>query len=200
MFRSIAIRTLVAVAVIAAVSCCSAVSRAETLSPTFAGPGAHASQGVLGSFGTMPSDSATPVSPAGLKSLASGNETIAYHSGLAKSSFGSEVVHNASRMGFGFETVPFESFLNVAATPNGDNMVRTFIIIESEKSEAADSTLGSTLGQTAGDDLVNKFTQSSFGSTTTSGSATLSYLQVSPASSSLVFTNVLLKNDPQVTE
>ena len=196
MFRSIAIRTLVAVAVIAAVSCCSAVSHAETLSPTFAGPGAHASQGVLGSFCTMPSDSATPVSPAVLKSLASGNETIAYHSGLAKSSFGSEVVHNASRMGFGFETVPFESFLNVAATPNGDNMVRTFIIIESEKSEAA----GSTLGQTAGDDLVNKFTQSSFGSTTTSGSATLSYLQVSPASSSLVFTNVLLKNDPQVTE
>jgi hypothetical protein len=196
MFRSIAIRTLVAVAVIAAVSCCSAVSRAETLSPTFGGPSGHAHQGLLGSFATMPSESAAPVSPAVLKSLASSNDAVGYHSGLAKASFGSEVVLKASRMGFGFETVPFESFLNVAAAPNGDNMVRTFIIIESEKSEAADSTLG----QTAGDDLVNKFTQSSFGATTTSGSATLSYLQVSPASSSLVFTNVLLKNAPQVTE
>lgn len=196
MFRSIAIRTLVAVAVIAAVSCCSAVSRAETLSPTFGGPSGHAHQGLLGSFATMPSESAAPVSPAVLKSLASSNDAVGYHSGLAKASFGSEVVLKASRMGFGFETVPFESFLNVAAAPNGDNMVRTFIIIESEKPEAADSTLG----QTAGDDLVNKFTQSSFGATTTSGSATLSYLQVSPASSSLVFTNVLLKNAPQVTE
>lgn len=196
MFRSIAIRTLVAVAVIAAVSCCSAVSRAETVSPTTGAAGALASQGVLGSFGTMPSESVTPVSPAVLKSLASTSDTVGYHSGLSKPSFGSEVVHTAPRMGFGFETVPFESFLNVAATPNSDNMVRTFIIIESEKDEAAESTLG----QTAGDDLVNKFTQSSFGSTTTSGSATLSYLQVSPASSSLVFTNVLLKNAPQVTE
>jgi hypothetical protein len=196
MFRSIAIRTVVAIAVIAAVSCCSAVSRAETVSPAHGTAGALASQGVLGSLGSMPSESATTVSPAVLKSLAAGSDTVGYHSGLAKPSFGSEVVNNAPRMGFGFETVPFESFLNVAAAPNSDNMVRTFIIIESEKSEAGEASLG----QTAGDDLVNKFTQSSFGSMTTSGSATLSYLQFSPASSSLVFTNVLLKDAPKVTK
>ena len=196
MSRSIAIRTLVAAVVIAAVSCCTAVSRAETLSPTFSS-GPHASHGVLGSLGTVPSDATSAVSPAVLKSLSSSIDTVGYHSGLAKPSFGSEVVHNAARMGFGFETVPFESFLNVAAAPNGDDMVRTFIIIESEKSEAAAE---SSLGQTAGDELVNKFTQSSFGFTTTSGSATLSYLQVSPASSSLVFTNVLIKKDVQAAE
>jgi hypothetical protein len=92
--------------------------------------------------------------------------------------------------------VPFESFLTVAAARNGQNVIRTFIILEPDTSEAADSSLG----KSSGDDLVNKYTRASVGSTTTSGSATLSILQVSPASSSLVYTNVLLKDGAPVTE
>ena len=87
------------------------------------------------------------------------------------------------------------AFLSVAAAPNGENVIRTFIIIQNDKSDA-----DSSLGKASGEDLVNKFTQASAGSTTTSGSATLSILQVPPASSSLVFTNVLLKDAAHVTE
>jgi len=194
MFRSIAVRAVVAIAVVAAVSCCSAVSRAETLSPL--GTASAPSQGLLSSLGGLPAESATEVSAAVLRSVASQTESVAYHPAVANSSFGSQVVRTAPGMGFGFEKVPFESFLTVAAAPNGKNVVRTFIILEPEASEPTDSSLG----KASGEDLVKKFTQASVGSTTTSGSATLSILQVSPASSSLVFTNVLLKDGSQVTE
>jgi len=194
MFHSIAVRAVVAIAVVAAVSCCSAVSRAETLSPL--GTASAPSQGLLSSLGGLPAESATEVSAAVLRSVASQTESVAYHPAAASSSFGSQVVRTAPGMGFGFEKVPFESFLTVAAAPNGKNSVRTFIILEPEASEPADSSLG----KASGEDLVKKFTQASVGSTTTSGSATLSILQVSPASSSLVFSNVLLKDGSQVTE
>jgi hypothetical protein len=192
MFRSIAVRAVVAIAVVAAVSCCSAVSRAETLSPL--GTASAPSQGLLGSFGGLPSESATEVSAAVLRSVASESESVAYHSAVTSSSFGSQVVRTAPGMGFGFEKVPFESFLTVTAAPKGQNVTRTFIIIQNDESD------DSSLGRASGEDLVKKFTQASVGSTTTSGSATLSILQVSPASSSLVFTNVVLKDGSQVTE
>ena len=63
------------------------------------------------------------------------------------------------------------------------------ILYPHEKSKESESAPG----KTAGDDLVNRFTQAAAGATTTSGSATLSILQVPPTSSSLVFTNVVLK-------
>lgn len=194
MLRSIAVRAVVAIAVVAAISCCSAVSRAETLSPLGAASGG--SQGLLGSFGGLPADSATEVSAAVLRSVASESQSIAYHSAVASPSFESQVVRTASGMGFGFEKVPFESFLTVTAAPNGQNIIRTFIILEPDTSEAAESSLG----KSSGDDLVNKYTRASVGSTTTSGSATLSILQVPPASSSLVYTNVLLKDGAEVTK
>jgi hypothetical protein len=194
MLRSIAVRAVVAIAMVAAISCCSAVSRAETLSPL--GSASAPSQGLLGSLGGLPAESVTEVSAAVLRSVASESESVSPHSAAASPSFGSQVVRTAPGMGFGFEKVPFESFLTVAAAPNGKNVVRTFIILEPEASEPADASLG----KSSVDDLVNKYTRASVGSTTTSGSATLSILQVSPASSSLVFTNVLLKDGSQVTE
>jgi hypothetical protein len=196
--NSMAIRAVVAIAAVAAISYCSAVSRAETLSPaTTAGHVVTGnSQGLLGSFGmTVPTESSSTVSTAVLSSLAAGDQPVAYHAALSTPSFGRQVVQKAPGMGFGFESVPFESFLSVAAAPNGENVIRTFIIIQNDKSDA-----DSSLGKASGEDLVNKFTQASAGSTTTSGSATLSILQVPPASSSLVFTNVLLKDAAHVTE
>ena len=194
MLRSIAVRAVGVIAVVAAISYCSAVSRAETLSPL--GAASAPSQGLLGSFGSLPADSATEVSAVVLRSLVSESESVAYHAAVASPSFGSQVVRTAPGMGFGFEKVPFESFLTVAAARKGQNVIRTFIILKPDTSEAADSSLG----KSSGDDLVNKYTRASVGSTTTSGSATLSILQVSPASSSLVYTNVLLKDGAPVTE
>lgn len=197
MFRSIAIRGVVALAVIAAVSCCSSVLRAETLSPTFQGANDRAGLGTIGAFGAaLPAAPTPPISPALIRSITSEDRAVAYHCGLAKPSFGSDVAQDPSRMGFGFETVPFESFLSAAAAPGGENRVRTFIIIESAKSQADETPFGTS----AGDDIVTRFTQASTGSTTTSGSATLSILQVPPASSSLVFTTVLMKDDKQAIE
>lgn len=198
MFRSLAIRTVVVLASIAAVSCCSAVSRAETLAPapaaTMSTPGG---QSLVGSLGmAAPSSAPAVVSEAVLKDFAKGTDTVAYHSGLATPTAGSQVVRAASGMGFGFETVPFESFLTVAAAPKGENVVRTFIIIESEKQEEAGDA---EITRSAGDDIVNKFTMNTV-RPTTSGSATLSILQVPPTSSSLVFTNVILKDSPTVTK
>lgn len=197
MFRSVAIRTVVALAAIAAVSCCSAVSRAETLSPTSNAGAAHGSQSLTSSLGMVtPADAPAEVSAAVLREFAKDSDTVAYHSGLASPSTGSQVVRAASAMGFGFETVPFESFLTVAAAPNGENMTRTFIIIDNEKKgEATDSSLG----QNASDAIINKFTMNTV-RPTTSGSATLSILQVPPTSTSLVFTNVILKDSPVVTK
>lgn len=194
MFRSIAIRSSVVIAVVAAVACCSAISRAETLSPVAKAPAA--SSGLLGSFGVAMPDHAIPeASAAVLREFAAG-ETIAYHSAVTTPTFGSQVVRTASGMGFGFDTVPFESFLSVAAAPNGENVIRTFIIIKAEKSESTEPSLG----KNSSEELMNRFTQASVGSTTTSGSATLSILQVPPASSSLVFTNVLIKDGAPAVE
>lgn len=198
MFRSLALRAFVVLASIAAVSCCSAVSRAETLAPapatTMATPGGQSLVGSLG--GAAAASAPAVVSEAVLKEFAKGTDTVAYHSGLATPTTGSQVVRAASGMGFGFETVPFESFLTVAAAPKGESVVRTFIIIESEKQEeAADAELS----KSAGDDIVNKFTLNTV-RPTTSGSATLSILQVPPTSSSLVFTNVILKDSPTITK
>ena len=191
MLRFVAVRAGVAIAVVAAISCCSAVSRAETLSPL--GTFSSGSQGLLSSFGGLPAESATEVSEAVLRSVASGSEAVLYHSTVASPS--SQVVRSAAGMGIGLEKVPFESFLTAAA-PNSQNVIRTFIILEPDSSESADSALG----KSSGDDLVNKYTRASVGSTTTSGSATLSILQVPPASSSLVYTNVLLKDGSQTVE
>ena len=199
MTRSLAVRASVALAAIAAVSCCTAVSRAETLSPVgLTGGPALAGQGVVATLegSSVPTPGAATVSDAVLKSLAARSEAVGYHSGLATSTFGSQVVREASGMGFGFERVPFESFLSVAAAPNGENVVRTFIIIDTDKSKGSESAQG----KTAGDELMNRFTQTSAGVTTTSGSATLSILQVPPTSSSLVFTNVVLKVGAQSAE
>lgn len=185
MFRSIAIRSIV---VLAAVACSFAVSRAETLSPL--AKASPATSGLLGSFGVTTADHSTPeASAAVLREFAAG-ETVAYHAAVTAPTFGSQVVRTASGMGFGFDTVPFESFLSVAAAPNGENVIRTFIIIKAEKSESTEPSLG----KNSPEELMNRFTQASVNSTTTSGSATLSILQVPPASSSLVFTNVLVKN------
>jgi len=199
MSRSTAVRASVALAAIVAVSCCTAVSRAETVSPALATLGhSQTGQGLVHALaGTnVPAQPAGSVSDAVLRSLAARSEAVGYHAGLSKSTFGSQVVRESADMGFGFEKVPFESFLSVADSPNGENVVRTFIIIESDKSKES----ASAPGKTAGDDLVNRFTQAAAGATTTSGSATLSILQVPPTSSSLVFTNVVLKAGPQATE
>ena len=189
MFRTIAVRASGAVAVIAAVACCTAVSRAETVSPV-SGP-VPAGQGLVETLGgpSGPAPMSAAVSDAVMRALAARSDSVGYHSGLGNQTFGSQVVRHASDRGCGFERVPFESFLSVAAAPNGENVVRTFIIIENEKSKESESAPG----KTAGDDLVTRFTQAAAGATTTSGSATLSILQVPPTSSSLVFTNVVLK-------
>jgi hypothetical protein len=105
MLRSIAVRAVGAIAAVAAISCCSAVSRAETLSPL--GAASAPSQGLLGSFGSLPADSATEVSAAVLRSVVSESESVAYHAAVASPSFGSQVVRTAPGMGFGFEKVPF---------------------------------------------------------------------------------------------
>ena len=194
MFRSILVRTAVVVTAVAAVACCSAVARAEKVSP-LAAP-AVSNPGLVGSLGAaMPDDAAHEASAAVMRSFVS-DQTVAYSAALATPTFGSQVVRTASGMGFGFETVPFESFLSVAAAPDGENVIRTFIIIKSDRSDSAEPSLG----KKSNEQILDRFTQSSFGSTTTSGSATLSILQVPPASSSLVFTNVLLKDGAQVTE
>lgn len=199
MNRSVAIRAFVTSAAIAAVSCCSQIVRAETLSPTpdSATIAAADSKTLVASLGmAAPADGPAVISEAVLREIASATDTVAYHAGLATPSSGTQVVRAASGMGFGFTSVPFESFLTVAAAPNGENVVRTFIIIENEKkAEAADSSIG----KAAGEDLVSKFTINTV-RTTTSGSATLSILQVPPTSSSLVFTNVILKDGPVVTK
>lgn len=199
MNRSVAIRAFVASAAIAAVSCCSQIARAETLSPT-PGSGTIAaadSKTLVDSLGmAAPADGPAAISDAVLREIVSTNDTVAYLAELATPSSGTQVVRAASGMGFGFTSVPFESFLAVTAAPNGENVVRTFIIIDDQKNGAADD---STVGRVAGDVLMNKFTVNTVG-TTTSGSATLSILQVPPTSSSLVFANVILKDGPVVTK
>jgi hypothetical protein len=192
MFRSSAVRATAGLAVIAAVSCSASVSRAEAVSPV-----ASTVRCSVASLGG-PSDSAPPAATASdavMRSLASQSDAIGYQSGLSAPSCGSQLVRRASGMGFGFDTVPFESFLSVAAASNGETVVRAFIIIEDQKSKGSDSAPG----QAAGDDLVNRFTQAA-GTTTTSGSATLSILQVPPTSSALVYTNVVLKGAARAAE
>jgi hypothetical protein len=198
MLRSLATRFLVALAAIAAVSCCS-VARAETLSPTPGGGGklASAGQSILGELGLKdPGDRQGEISPAVLRELARNSEGVPYHAGLAQPSAESQAVRAAAGMGFGFEAVPFEAFLTTATAGDGKNVVRTFIIIDDQKEAAADEA---AVGRVAVDALINKFTVNGVG-TTTSGSATLSILQVPPKSSSLVFTNVILKDNPTITK
>jgi len=131
-----------------------------------------------------------------LRELARNSEGVPYHAGLAQPSAESQAVRAAAGMGFGFEAVPFEAFLTTATAGDGKNVVRTFIIIDDQKEAAADEA---AVGRVAVDALINKFTVNGVG-TTTSGSATLSILQVPPKSSSLVFTNVILKDNPTITK
>lgn len=185
MFRPHAIRCTAGLAVIAAVACSTSVSRAEAVSPVASTD--RCSIASLG--GTIESaPAAATASEAVMRELASQSDAIGYQTGLSAPSCGSQVVRRASGMGLGFDTVPFESFLSVAAASRGGTVVRAFIIIDDQKSKGSDSAAG----QATGDDLLNRFTQPA-GTTTTSGSATLSILQVPPTSSALVYTNVVLK-------
>jgi len=199
MSRTVASRAFLALIATAALTIGSEPVRAESLSPT-ANAGKIAptgSQSLVGSLGMKaPADGPSEVSAAVLREIAKNTDAVAYHAGLAAPTNGSQVVRAATNMGFGYQTVPFESFLTVAASPNGENMVRTFIIIDDEKKAEADD---SSIGKVSGEDIVNKFTVNTV-RTTTSGSATLSILQVPPTSSSLVFTNVILKDSRTVTK